>query len=147
MQGAGRGRFAALAAVLCWLCVGCVAVRRLVPLCMAGGENDPLSMPPPRRGVVAVWKNRIEVFVMAKEKMPVPFNQSVYDYLEYKLLDLEHIRNMFTVLIMELNDDETPAGSALFGTLDYFDRICAELEQAVKDAPFVSIESREKKAS
>ena len=54
---------------------------------------------------------------------------------------------MFTVLIMELNDDETPAGSALFGTLDYFDRVYAELEQAVKDAPFVSIESREKKAS
>ena len=42
---------------------------------------------------------------MAKEKMPIPLNQSVYDYLEYKLLDLEHIRNMFTVLIMELNDD------------------------------------------
>ena len=37
---------------------------------------------------------------MAKEKMPIPLNQSVYDYLEYKLLDLEHIRNMFTVLIM-----------------------------------------------
>lgn len=84
---------------------------------------------------------------MANEKMPIPLNQSVYDYLEYKLLDLEHIRNMFTVLIMELNDDETPAGSALFGTLDYFDRVYAELEQAVKDAPFVSIESREKKAS
>lgn len=84
---------------------------------------------------------------MAKEKMPIPFNQSVYDYLEYKLMDLEHIRNMFTVTLMELGGEETPAVSALFGTLDYFDRVYAELEQAVKDAPFISIESREKKAS
>lgn len=84
---------------------------------------------------------------MAKEKMPVPFNQSVYDYLEYKLLDLEHIRNILMVSLMELDGEETPAVSAMFGALDYFDRIRAELEQAVKDAPFVSIESREKKAS
>lgn len=84
---------------------------------------------------------------MAKEKMPIPFNESVYNYLEYKLLDLEHIRNMFTVTLMELSGEETPAVSALFGTLDYFDRVYAELEQAVKDAPFVSIESREKKVS
>ena len=39
---------------------------------------------------------------MAKEKMPIPFNQSVYDYLEYKLLDLEHIRNILMVSLMEL---------------------------------------------
>lgn len=84
---------------------------------------------------------------MAKEKMPIPFNQSVYDYLEYKLLDLEHIRNMFSVVLMELDGEETPAVSALFGTLDYLDRVCAELEQAVKDAPFISIENGEKKAS
>jgi hypothetical protein len=41
--------FAALAVVLCWLCAGCVAVQ----LCRAGGENGPLSMQPPRRGVPA----------------------------------------------------------------------------------------------
>lgn len=85
---------------------------------------------------------------MQKEKktVQIPLGDSVAFYLESNLLDLEHARDMLSICIMEMDDTNT-YGSALFGALDYLDYVRKGLEQAIKDAPFVSIESREKKVS
>ena len=111
-----------------------------------GLNSEQIECGPIRGACYLVW--RIGVIIMQKEKktVQIPFGDSVAFYLESNLLDLEHARDMLSVCIMEMDDTNT-YGSALFGALDYLDYVRKGLEQAIKDAPFVSIESREKKVS